>query len=53
MGEETTMEAGSLEAICYLFWQLVDEVLHAGVFDVLIGNARWRMRFCQWTHRLD
>ena len=47
----TNLTAGSLKAIVYVFFQLVDEVLHA--FDCVVGNMEWRWRFCQWCHRYD
>ena len=47
------MTAGSWKAICYVFWQLVDEILHSRLFDWAIGDAQWRYRFCQWAHRYD
>jgi len=47
----TNLTAGSPKAIVYVFFQFVDEVLHA--FDFAVGNMEWRWRFCQWCHRHD
>lgn len=41
------MEAGSLEAVAYAFFQFVDEIFHALNLD------RFTWRFCQWAHRKD
>jgi hypothetical protein len=43
------MEAGSLEAVAYAFFQLVDEILHALDLD----RFEWACNFCQWAHRKD
>jgi diadenosine tetraphosphatase ApaH/serine/threonine PP2A family protein phosphatase len=45
------MEAGSLQAIVYVFFQLLDEILHGLDRIPWIGNAAWRFRFCQWCYR--
>ncbi len=47
------MNAGSKEVIVYIFWQLVDEILHALDWINFIGNAKWRYNFCKWSHRHD
>jgi len=44
------MESGSLEAIVYAFFLLIDEIGHALKLD----NFEWFcLRFCQWCHRKD
>lgn len=50
--ESSNLEAGSIQAICYQFWQLVDEILH-GLENLGFEFGDWRYRFCQWGHRHD
>ena len=47
--QEDEMEAGSLEAIIYAFFQFIDEIFHA----VGLDGFRFGYRFCQWVHRKD
>ena len=52
------MEAGNIKAIIHeilhgTIWTAIDEILHHWAIDWLIGNAGWRYRYCQWSHRND
>lgn len=50
--ERDVMDAGSLKAVAYEFFQFIDEVSHALHLD---GNhspiAELAARFCVWSHR--
>lgn len=47
------MEAGTWKAIRYQLFKLVDEILHSLDGVDAIGNAQWRYKFCQWSHRYE
>lgn len=41
--------AGSIQAIIYVSFQVLDEISHMLGFD----NFEWGCAFCQWCHRYD
>ena len=54
--QEPVFGAGSLRAIVYCAFQLLDEVLH--FFDRFkwldwLTDTQWRFDFCQWCYRYD
>ena len=53
MSGENEMYAGSLKAIGYALFALIDEILHADLFEFVLGRFEWRARFCGWAHRYD